>query len=328
MNKVSKALQQAQRDRAAVAPAPTPVASQPSAQAPGAPAVPPPVVPLRLESRAVPLPTVTPVPLPTVTPGRRSVGRPAPTDARVDGHLVSILEPISFAAEQYRTLRHVVEQAHRVEHLSVFAVSAPASGDGKTTTAINLAGALGQGSGLRVLLIDADLRRPSVAHRLGLGVNVRGLVDAIVDPTVTLDDVVLTRTSFNLAVLPAGPPTASPYELLKSPKLAQIFADARQQFDYVVVDTPPLVPVPDCRIIGSYVDGFLVVVAAHRTRAKLFDDAMRVIDSTKVRGIVFNGADNADPGDYYDGYIAHSPDGAATNGGALGRLRRSWTKPH
>ena len=245
--------------------------------------------------------------------------------SRIDPHLVSLLDPISPRAEQYRTLRYIVEQAHRVEQVSILAVSAPTVGDGKTTTAINLAGALAQASDARVVLIDADLRRPAVHHYLGLGEVRRGLAEAILDPTLTLVDVVRPCPPYNLSVLPAGAPTPSPYELLKSPRLGQLFEEARLQYDYVIVDTPPLVPLPDCRIIGKHVDGFLLVVRAHKTRSKAFDEAARVLDSSKVVGVVFNGSDDA----ALDASYAAAYGMEGQNGGAPAKgWRRFFKRSH
>src|SRR5207302_8171231 len=97
--------------------------------------------------------------------GRKEPGRRPPD---VDEHLVSLVTPSSFAAEQYRVLRHLVEQMHKDADLGVVAVTSPAAGDGKTTTAINLAGSLAQAPDARVLLIDADLRAGSVREHLRL----------------------------------------------------------------------------------------------------------------------------------------------------------------
>src|SRR6266702_6741187 len=106
---------------------------------------------------------------------------PQATDG-VEEHLVSLLAPASFAAEQYRALRHLVEQFHKSAELTVLAVTSPTVGDGKTTTAINLAGALAQAPDARVLLVDADLRGPAVATHLGLDEPAGpGFVGAILD---------------------------------------------------------------------------------------------------------------------------------------------------
>jgi capsular exopolysaccharide synthesis family protein len=196
-------------------------------------------------------------------------------------------------------------------------------GDGKTTTAINLAGALAQASDARVLLIDVDLRHPAVGGRLDLADSTPGLVDAIQNPALTLDDVVRPRPPFNLSVLPAGSPMASPYELLKSPRLGQLLEEARLQYDYVVLDTPPLVPIPDCRIVGRHVDGFLVVVAAHKTRAKLLDEALAVISSSKILGLVFNGGENANETLGYGSYTERPRPGAMNGSRPWYRAGRS-----
>lgn len=226
----------------------------------------------------------------------------------VDEHMVSLLVPESFEAEQYRALRHLVEQLHKSVELSIIAVSSPSTGDGKTTTAINLAGALVQSRDARVLLVDADLRQPSIARYLGLDDPGPGLVAAILDPDLTLDRAARTRHPFNLSVLAAGRHPSTPYELFKSARFGRLFEEGRQRYDYIVLDTPPLLHVPDCQIISKYVDGFLIVVRAHKTPRKLLDEALKVIDPAKVVGIVCNGDDRRVAGYSY----AYGPPAAAT----------------
>jgi Mrp family chromosome partitioning ATPase len=79
--------------------------------------------------------------------------------------------------------------------------------------------------------------------------------------------------------------------VLKSPRLGELLAEARRRFSYIIVDTPPLVSVPDCRVIGKWVDGFLIVVTAHRTARKLLEESLNVMEPTKIVGLVFNGDD-------------------------------------
>ncbi len=219
---------------------------------------------------------------------------------RVEEHLVSLLAPTSFEAEQYRALRHLVEQLHKSADLSVVAVSSPGGGDGKTTTAINLAGALAQAPGGRVLLVDIDLRGSSLANQLGLDRPAdRGLVEAILDPGLSLKAVVQHCPPFNLFIVPAGHLPSAPYEILKSPRLGELLQEARKAYDFVVLDTPPLVSVPDCRVIGKWVDGFLMVVGAHKTPRKLLEEALNMMDPGKIVGLIFNGDDRPLPGYYY-----------------------------
>jgi Mrp family chromosome partitioning ATPase len=133
--------------------------------------------------------------------------------------------------------------------------------------------------------------------------------------------------ALNLSVLPAGASHARPYELLASPRLESILRDARRAYDYVLVDTPPLVPLADCRLLTRYVDGFVVVVAAHRTPRKLLAEMLDLVDHAKIVGLVFNGDDR--PLSPYYGYYGHSQDRApAAEGGHVGRrLARLLRRP-
>jgi Mrp family chromosome partitioning ATPase len=141
-----------------------------------------------------------------------------------------------------------------------------------------------------------------------------GLMDAILNPDLALEDVEIHLPTFNLSIVTAGHSFDPPYEALKSPKLAALVQEARQKYDYVVVDTPPIVPVPDCRVIGRWVEGFLIVVAAHQTPRKLLEEALNIVDPAKVVGLVFNG-DDAPLSRYYNYYYAPARPRSG-NGGA------------
>ena len=210
--------------------------------------------------------------------------------AHVNPRLVSLAAPASFEAEQYRAMRLRLESRPAERRVQIVAVTSAGPGEGKTTTAINLAGALAQSRGSRVLLVDADLRRPGVARQLGLadprGV---GLAEALLDEERSLESVVLRRLPMNLGIVTAGKPPAQPYEALQSPRLGTLFEEARRLFDYVIVDTPPLIPVPDCRLITRRVDGILMVVAADRTPRKMLEEGLGLIDPDKALGLVLNG---------------------------------------
>jgi protein-tyrosine kinase len=232
----------------------------------------------------------------------RTTGSIGAMPGDVEEHFVSLLTPASFEAEQYRVLGHVVEQLRQSCQLRVVAVSSPGNGDGKTTTAINLAGSLSQAPDARVILVEADLRRPAIAARLGLDARgIPGLVEFITEPRLCLEHVVRQFRPYNLAVLPAGQPSETPYDVLQSPRLETLLDELRCRYDYVVVDTPPMVPVPDCRVLGSRVDGFLLVVAAHRTPQKLVAEVFNVLEPAKFLGFVFNRNDRPIPG-YYRPY--------------------------
>jgi capsular exopolysaccharide synthesis family protein len=219
---------------------------------------------------------------------------------------VSLLYPASLLAETYRALRHRVEQIRRPAGGGiVLAVSSPGVADGKTTTSINLAGALAQAPGARVLLVDADLRSPSIARHLMLEASARGLVDAILHGTLGLERVIQARPPFNLDVLAAGTPPPAPYEILESPRLGDLLTEARRGYDYVIVDTAPLVPVPDARLVSKWVDGILLVVAAHKTPRRLLAEALNLLEPASLVGVVFNEDDG--PLTASSGYPPYGP---------------------
>ncbi len=261
-----------------------------------------------------------PVPAPSAEEKEELARRPS-LDG-VDPHLVSLLSPESPEAEQYRALRYAVEYGHKAGEGTVVGVCSPLPGDGKSITAINLAGALAQDPKARVLLVEADLRRPSVTlvDHLALGnVAGRGLVDAILDLSFSLEEAVQRLPHFNLVVLPAGKRSGAPYEALKSPRFGELLTQARQRYDYVVLDAPPVVPVPDCRLLAKWVDSFIMVVAAHRTPREAVRDALALMAPANILGLVFNDHDRSATRQYGYGY-------GYGYGNSGGRSRFRWWK--
>lgn len=275
-----------------------------------------PVEPPRVEApRAEPAPPAEPAPLagartaaPPPEPRVSAYGAPVARDARtgahetaftgllepapaepgdLDDHLVSLLEPTSPAAEQYRALRLHIETLHRERGFRAVAISSPHRGDGKTLSAINLAGALAQAPDARVVLVEVDVRNPGAAGYLGLP-PARGLSSYLLDPAMTVDSVLEQPAGIGFAVVVAGAASTMPYELLKSPRLGALLADLRARFDYVVVDTPPVLPFPDVGLLRDLVDGFVLVVRANRTPREMVRDSVATLGQARVIGLVFN----------------------------------------
>jgi capsular exopolysaccharide synthesis family protein len=232
---------------------------------------------------------------------------------QLDPHLVTLTSPGSFAAEQYQGLRLTIERLRRSKPLQIVAVTSPAAGEGKTLTAINLAGALARGGDdARVLLIDADLRRPAVARQLAIDASSRGLTEIVESASTTLDSVTQRLKPFNLSIIPAGTRTNAVHHTLRSPRLETVLAEARERYDFIVLDTPPLLPVFDSALLANAVDGVLMVVAANQTPRKLLGEALNMLDPTKVLGIVFN-RDAKPMFGYYDAYYKdYFPEQVAT----------------
>jgi capsular exopolysaccharide synthesis family protein len=232
---------------------------------------------------------------------------------QLDPHLVALTSPGSFAAEQYQGLRLTIERLRRGRTLQVIAVTSPAAGEGKTLTAINLAGALARGGDdARVLLIDADLRRPAVARQLAIDDDAKGLTEVVENAAATIDSVTQKLKPYNLSVITAGFRSAAVHHILRSPRLEVVLAEARQRYDFVVLDTPPLLPVFDSALLANAVDGVLMVVAANQTPRKLLGEALNLLDPAKVLGIVFN-RDAKPMFGYYDAYYKdYFPEQAVT----------------
>jgi capsular exopolysaccharide synthesis family protein len=166
-------------------------------------------------------------------------------------------------------------------------VASPGRGEGRTITSLNLAGALAQAPDARVVLIDADLRHPSIAHYLGLGSGT-GLSTYLLDTTQDSDAVLQRPGSIAFTVLPAGATSSMPYELLKSPRMATLLAELRARYDYVLVDTPSALFFPDVGILRDLVDGFVLVARAHRTPRERLQDTLTVLGRERTLGVIFN----------------------------------------
>jgi protein-tyrosine kinase len=217
--------------------------------------------------------------------------------------LVSFNAPSSLEADQYRMLRHAVERMHQDAVHRVFGITSAAAGDGKSVTTLNLAGSLAQSRGSRVLIICADLHRETVPQYLGINAAGRpGLADAITRDDWQLSQVTHRLEAFNVAIVTGGNVQLRPYELLSSRRLQALLDEARRDYDYVLIDTPPVAPLADCRLLGRWVDGFILVVAANKTPRKLLAEALRVLEPAQLLGVVFNGDDS--PLSPYYGYYA------------------------
>lgn len=244
----------------------------------------------------------------TVTLATDSDG--ASVQQNLDSRLVSLLSPDSFEADQYRMLRYAVERACPSEQSRVIAITSAVPGDGKTLTAVNLAGAIAKAGQARVLLIDADLRRPSIAQVLGRSGAHRawGLVDAILDRRLSLEQIAWRLEPFNLSVATSRRPQSDTYELLASGRLGELIGEARQRYDYVVLDTPPVLPAPDSRLLAQWIDGYLIVVAADKTPRRLLEETLALLGPAKILGLVFNRESyrHSRYGKYYYSYTSRS----------------------
>ena len=213
--------------------------------------------------------------------------------SRGSGRVVVAAAPHSPHAESFRQLRTNLQFLDAADApgtgrgASVVAVASSLAAEGKSTTASNLAAALAE-TGARVLLVDADLRRPSIAEALGIEGSA-GLTTVLAGQADTAD-VVQEWGSHGLHVLASGPVPPNPAELLGSPVMRRLVAELRRGYDHVVIDTAPLLPVADAAVVSRLVDGTIVVVHAGRVRRGQVTQALGNLDrvSGRVLGVVLN----------------------------------------
>jgi len=188
-------------------------------------------------------------------------------------------------SEQYRILRTKIVQHPKQPRLIV--ISSPASGDGKSVTAINTAAALSLKSHAQVLLLDADLRKSAIHTQLGLPES-PGLVD-VLRRDCTLEEALLRTREFpKLCVMTSGTPASNPVELLDSPNWQVLSARLRGLFRYVIMDSPPVGAVADYDLLQAVCDGVILVVRPDHTNRELCQRALNAVPKTKFLGVLLN----------------------------------------
>jgi receptor protein-tyrosine kinase len=204
--------------------------------------------------------------------------------------VVTIQDPDSVAAEQYRILALKVRQQCETTGTRAVMVTSAAGSEGKSLTAINLAAALSAAKNDPVLLIDADMRKPRVADYLTLSVGPNeGLYNLL---TRSEADVSKYLHRFeNLFVIPGGVAQANPVAALSSPKAHLLFDRLKDEFPYIIVDAPPVLPIADSHILAGVVDKVLFVVRARQTPRELFQQALEGFDPASLLGAVLNDVD-------------------------------------
>ncbi|MCI0418811.1 MAG: CpsD/CapB family tyrosine-protein kinase [Acidobacteria bacterium] len=214
-----------------------------------------------------------------------------------DPRLVALSAPKSFPSEQYRTLKTKLYQMKNGGALRTVLITSAAAADGKTLTAVNLALTISQEIEQKVLLVDCDLRRPSVHKALGFP-KTDGLADFL-SQEMPSSKVMLTTRIPNFWVIPAGSVPENPAELLNTQKMKDFLASVSEQFDWVIIDSPPIVPLADAELLSSLVDGTLLVVRASQTPAESVTKAVQTLKNGKVLGVVFNGTKVSKKSNYY-----------------------------
>jgi len=208
----------------------------------------------------------------------------AATESGVDPHVVAYFDPASPIAEQYRILRtNLQAMSDKKTPSKVVTITSSIHGEGKTITSINLgvtfAHDLGKNS---ILLVDADMRKGTMSRTLGLEAS-KGLSDLLMNGMAVEETLLRVSGIENLHVLPAGSRPHNPAELLGSAKLKSIISDLRKNYDYVIFDAPPVIPVTDAGVLAVQTDGVIMVAQAGRTQRGVIIHAQDRLNTIKAR---------------------------------------------
>lgn len=219
--------------------------------------------------------------------------------------IITHQNPKSPISEAYRALRTNIQFSSIDEELRIMMVTSAGPGEGKSTTLINLAVAYAQAD-KKVLVIDADLRKPTMHHTL-MVTNRLGLTNLLTNQ-ISIDKVVLETFVPNLYAITSGPIPPNPSEILASKRMVSLLDELKEQFDIILIDTPPAIAVTDAQIIATRADGVILVVDSDKVKRDIALKAKQNLENVRARilGVVLNNVDRKNKDSYYYYYYGES----------------------
>ncbi|GFR36691.1 capsular polysaccharide biosynthesis protein [Thermobrachium celere] len=222
-------------------------------------------------------------------------------------NLVTLNKPRSLIAEAYRTLRTNIQFSCLDKEIKKLVITSSGPNEGKSTTALNLSVTFAQ-NGYKTILLDCDLRKPSIHKKLKIS-NLNGLSNILVGE-VSFENALNKGPVENLDIITAGTRPPNPAELLSSQKMISFIQGLEEKYDYILIDTPPVLMVTDAQVLSKYVDGTLLVVAsgeAEKDAVKRAKELLEKVDAN-ILGVVLNKLDTSRKGYYgyyYQYYYGH-----------------------
>ena len=198
-----------------------------------------------------------------------------------------------------------MRQIRRARDLKRLLITSTIPGEGKSTVAANLAVTLAQRRPQKVLLVDGDLRRPTLASEFGVTARA-GLSECLQSESGSITNIYHLEAA-GLWFLPAGQPPDNPLDLMQSPRLAELFDRLTVWFDWIVIDSPPILPLADTSVWTRLADGILLVAREGTTQKRQLQRGLEALDQSKLLGMVFNSCTNADHSNYYQRYGRSAP---------------------
>jgi protein-tyrosine kinase len=218
-----------------------------------------------------------------------------------ESRLVALTDPDSLGAEKFRALVGRLDDMRKQQELKSFQVTSSVINEGKTLVAGNVAVTLANYSGSRTLLIEGDLHRPTLARRFGLN-ELRGLSHWWSGQDQDFASFLYRLNESSLWFLPAGKPSDRPSDIIRSARFAKAFAQLASQFEWIVVDSAPMLPIIDVNLWSKLVDGTLLVVREGLTPVKALKKGLQALDHPKLIGVVINEASGFDQWNYDSQY--------------------------
>lgn len=209
------------------------------------------------------------------------------TANEINKRRISILQPESYAAEQFRTLRGRIDSLATQRPIKTVAITSANPDEGKSTASINLAAVTSMSVGRKVLLMDCDLRRPKIHRSLGIEPS-SGLAEVLLGLS-TFDDAVVRVDGLSLDVLPVRTPPANPSELLASVEMRRLMEEISSRYDQIILDTPACLGLPDAKTVTELCDGIILVVRADVTPREDVQTVLEILDRGRMLGLLLNG---------------------------------------
>lgn len=230
-----------------------------------------------------------------------------------NSRLVSLTGEGSLGAEQVRFLSVRLTQLQRARPLKKILITSTVPEEGKSMVSANLAIALAGKRQKKILLLEGDLRRPVLAQRFGLG-KLAGLSERL-QATSSAAPNIYHLEGPGLWFLPAGSPPESPLELMQSGRLSELLDQLSARFDWIVIDSPPLLPLADTSVWMRFTDGVLLVAREGKTERRQLQRVLHVLNQSNLVGVVLNSCTNANQSSYYQSYLS-------VTGGPRGKVVR------
>jgi capsular exopolysaccharide synthesis family protein len=251
----------------------------------------------------------------SATPQTPGLAGPRSFSVRVspEAHLVALTDPLSLGAEKFRVLATRIENLRKGGGLKSLQVTSGSTNEGKSLVSANLAFTLARRTNTKVLLIEGDLHKPALASMLGLD-QPQGLSQWWSDPEREITRFIYELNDMPLWLLAAGKAFDQPSDILQSARFGKAFAQLARSFDWIVVDSTPMLPMADANLWSRWVDGTLLVVREGVAPVSALKKGLAGLDNAKLIGVVLNEASEFDRATYYDSSYAYRK--SRTNGQA------------